>query len=558
MKTDRFSDIIRRKLESIRPEFSEKDWTRMQSSLQTGLPQPATPPSGHPFSGGIWSAKPWLMAAATVSAVVLVGYSFWQHQEINQLRQTMGQLHKQPTHQTAPKQPALAAPGTDTPTVTQAEEKQPQASREELPTTSDTKVAQRGQRDTVYITRYIAVPSKSHVVPPENERSVDRLESPTEQRYVTNNRTPKATAQPNQSDNSTSIPKTDTYGEPSTSPNTTIRKNNTDNSSIPLTEATNQSTRAQRPKGDYAGSRSIKNRIRSTAGSVDKSVYTDETSVVRTPQPQQESTIPIAPAEPQESATSASYEFVTSLPLSTQSTNWNGMLAQQAKRMRPARTTVVSGVEQTKAPESQPVVHVATNFRAGIGGEVSTKVVSAGVFTELLLGKHWAVSAGLSQAVYTSKFTNDYDFDEHMRRNFRKEFARGIEPYRQILNIDTRTTRIQVPITIGYRFPLTSSLTLTPNVGTYLNLSSKENASFYCQGLIPQRGYEELKSDNVRSVELINSLALGAGLEWQKGHWVVQGTPVLTMPIEANEFQPDPSWQKSTTVGLRARVLFQF
>ncbi len=526
----------------------------MQASLQTGVPQPATPTTGQPFSGGIWTAKPWLMAAATVSAVVLVAYSFWQHREINQLRQTIGQLNKQPTHQTAPGRPAQATPETDTPVLTKADEKQPRIVPDELPTTPDASVAHRGQRDTVYVTRYVAVPTKSHTVPPENERSVGRSEAPAEQRYATNNRTPKETAQPNQSDNLTTTPKTDAYGEPSTS--STKTTSNTDNSSVTSTKSVSQPTRAQRSQGEYAGNRAPKNRRGLVTSPVDQPVYTQENSVVKTTQSQPESAVALV--EPKEPATSASFELANSLPLSPQTTNWNGLLAQRAKRMRPARTTVVSGVEPIKAPESQPVVHVATRFRAGIGGEVASKLVSAGVFTEVLLGKHWTVSAGLSQAAYTSRFINDFDFDEHMRRDFRKEFARGIDPRRQIFNIDTRTTRIQVPVTIGYRFPLTSSLTLTPNVGTYLNLTSKENATFYCQGLIPQRDFVELEGNNARPVDLINSLALGAGLEWHQGHWVVQGTPILTVPIQTSAFQPDPNWQKSTTAGLRARVLFQF
>ena len=96
MKTDRFSDIIRRKLESIRPEFTDKDWTRMQASLQQAMPpQPGSPTTGTPFSGGVWSGSPWLLAAASVSTVVLIAFSLWQRSEINTLRETVGQLKQQ-------------------------------------------------------------------------------------------------------------------------------------------------------------------------------------------------------------------------------------------------------------------------------------------------------------------------------------------------------------------------------------------------------------------------------------------------------------------------------
>ncbi len=106
MKTDRFSDIIRRKLESIRPEFTDKDWTRMQASLQQAMPPPpGSPTTGTPFSGGTWSGSSWLLAAATVSTVVLIAFSLWQRSEINTCAKQWGNSNNsrwppnQPRHQ---------------------------------------------------------------------------------------------------------------------------------------------------------------------------------------------------------------------------------------------------------------------------------------------------------------------------------------------------------------------------------------------------------------------------------------------------------------------------
>ncbi|RYF63947.1 MAG: hypothetical protein EOO39_27610 [Cytophagaceae bacterium] len=250
MKTDRFSDIIRRKLESIRPEFSEKDWARMQSSLQTGIPQPGTTPSGNPFSGGLWTAKPWLMAAATVSAVVLVGYGFWQHNEINRLRQTIGQLSKQPTQQMAAQQPTRSTPNADTMASTPSAENQYQTGKEELLTSTDTKTAGRSERDTVYITRYVSAPSRSHLVPPEDDRSIDRSEKPTDQRYATTEQTSDSTAQPNQSDNLPNNPKTNAYGEPSTS--SSIVNKNAGNSLETVTKSVGKRPRERRLSDQYS------------------------------------------------------------------------------------------------------------------------------------------------------------------------------------------------------------------------------------------------------------------------------------------------------------------
>ncbi|GAB3773931.1 hypothetical protein GCM10028818_15970 [Spirosoma horti] len=560
MKTDRFSDIIRRKLESIRPEFSEKDWARMQSSLQTGIPQPGTPPSGNPFSGGLWTAKSWLMAAATVSAVVLVGYGFWQHNEINRLRQTIGQLRKQPTHQTAARQPTLSVPTTDTIASAPSTENQSLPGKEALLTSTGSKPVRRGDRDTVYITRYVSVPSRSHVVPPE-EQLTNRSEKPTDQRYATTEHPSGSTAQPNQSDNLTNNPKTDAYGEPSTP---SIVGKNPDISAETVTNSEGKRPRERRLADPYYANRQTneqgvsRDRHLSPKNPATNLGNIQDNSIVRTsPAPTEPTTI-----HPTEASISANYELIDLPSISTPTINWTSQLAQRAKRMRPARTTVVSGAV-VQAPESQPIKYMAGRFRAGVGGELASKVLSAGVFTEVLLGpkKNWSVGIGLSQATYNGTFLDDLDFDLHMKRDFRREFARNIDPRRQILNIDTRTTRIQIPVNVGYRISLNRNLVLSPTLGTSLNLTNVETGSYYCQMLIPQRGYYEiLKFNTSQSVDLITHVAFGAGLEWQNRHWALQGSPVLTVPLQAEQvpMKPGPNWQTNVTLGLRARVLYQF
>lgn len=560
MKTDRFSDIIRRKLESIRPEFSEKDWTRMQASLQTGIPQPGTPSAGIPFTGSLWTAKPWLMAAATVSAVVLVGYGFWQHTEINHLRQTIGQLSRKAKQQTTANQQPPAVSGIDTVATTPLAESHSQAGREAFPTSVTPQVIYQRERDTVYITRYVSVPARSHAVPPENERSTDPSNRLMDQRYAATERRSEAITQPDQSDNLLNNPKTNAYGEPSTS--SSVTNKNAANSSETGNRYLDRRSKGRRSSGQYAYNQPTKGNYASPdqrtlpTNSAPTTGWSHDKGLINAVPASTESGV----VDPAEAATSANYEPIDLPAIATPTINWAGQLAQRARRMRPARTTVVSGAVEQTAPENQPTERMAGRFRAGLGGDLASKVLSAGVFAEVLLGpkKNWSISVGLSQASYDGKFANDYDFDERMKRNFRKEFA--IDPRREIYNIDTRTTRIQVPVNIGYRVSLNQALALSPSVGTLLNLSSSEHATFFCPAFIPKRGFDEFNSSTPRPVDLITSVVFGAGLEWQSRHWVFQGSPVLTLPLQTSPLpmQPGSNWQTEATVGLRARVLYQF
>lgn len=538
----------------------------MQASLQTGMPQPATSTPGQPFGKSMWTARPWLMAAATVSAVVMVTFGFWQQREINQLRATISQLKKP-----VPSQAAKGQSGTSTPEINTIILKQPAENAVALDSETTSRasgshltIIHQQPRDTVYITRYVTVPSKSQVVPPDENRYADRPEKsfePREERYAAANRGQKSVDQPNQSDNLTNNPNTDAYGESST-PSIASEKFN---STTPKEAKTpNSSLRGRNRAGQYSNNLetglTAAFSVGSTSGKRNKTKGLAKGSIPTQTDYAPESGKSIL-SESDKALASTAIESISSLPLSLGKTNWSRMLTQRAKRMRPARTTVVVGVEPTQAPESQRVNRPGLQFRAGIGGEVASKLTSAGVFTEALLGKHWVVSAGLSRATYSGdKFISDFDFDIRMRRNFRKEFAHGIDPRRDIFNIDTRTSRIVMPVSVGYRVALSKTLSFVPAVGTYLTISSTENATYLCPVPIPQRGFEQLSVSDKRTVPLLNNMILSAGIEWQSRHWVLQGSPVLTIPIEADAqpFQPGQNWQSSALLGLRARLLYQF
>lgn len=553
MKTDRFTDIIRRKLESIRPEFTDKDWARMHSTLKdANVSPPNLPNANGPFSGGIWSGQSWLLAAAAISTVVLVAFSIWQRREINNLRQTIGQLHSQPANPSAltPSNPGVAQQVR--PDVAQSSGVAPSKRTQETITSANRNESQAVRPDTVYVTRYVAAPSRNKPDVDDKKRLSQQVETPLQQRYATENRvsSPATTRQPI---TPTHNQQTELHDASSTPPS--VAKNTTNESTVP--------NKLTKPSGQDKGSIDQNTSGRDTKGSAKSPLNPADN-----PKTIAVSNTPVQTDSPAAvNGISATYELASSLPFSMESRSWGAALAQRANRMQatqPVRSAPAA--EQAKAPASQ-AQRAGLRFRAGIGGEVASRLWSAGVFTEVLIGRHWTVGVGLSQATHLDKFITDDDFNNRTKRDFRKEFGRGIEPWRDILNIDTRQVRFQLPLSIGYRIPLTRTLTFLPAVGTYLNLTNAENVTYYCRPSQrpfmqpqPQRGFDEFSTSKTQPVDLINSLSLGAGIEWQRGHWVVQATPILTIPAQTGvqAMQPDLNSQKNTTLGLRARLLYQF
>ena len=511
----------------------------MQDSLhQANLSQPGANPTGNPFSGGAWVSKPWLLAAASVSTVALIAISVWQRHEITELRQTISHLNQKQIQPLTPNQSAQTGSTATRPDVRHSTNGQPSVNQI-ITTPAETRPDQLPRPDTVYITRHVAAPSTSRPAPPDEQPPSQQSDSPAEQRYATTGRAPVSTTTPNQPKNLNQPLKTETYGATSTPAHVDKTSNNSLVTTNKSTANKTKSAVAQRPKTDVVAPTNSANSPDNTgAGAV----------------PTQANS-----SGQQSSEVLANYELLNSLPLVATSTNWLAQLAQRAKRMRTAQPTPVMDQVAQKAPASQPVQQPAVRFRVGLAGEVEAHMWSAGIYSEIPLGRRWMLGVGLNRATFLGgTFLTDDDFNSRTHRDFRKEFARGMIPPKDILNIDTRMVRFQVPLNLSYRLPLSRAFTLLPAVGTYLNLTNTEKITFYYRDL-PQRSFDQANYTDSNPVNLLDSFTLSTGLEWQGGRWVIQGHPVITVPLQNSLTPtPDPRWQTSTTIGFRARLMYQF
>ncbi|GAB3495131.1 hypothetical protein GCM10027341_12060 [Spirosoma knui] len=536
MKTDRFTDSIRRKLESIRPEFSENDWLRMQATLQQASPSQPSPTGNSPSPvAPSWTAQPWLMAAATISTVALITLSVWQRREITQLRETIAQANQQKSTAPAP----TPANANDRP-IERSEQREPSTDglRPEALNAAPSGGNQLGQtvrsgRDTVYITRYVPMPTQQKATEPT--LPVQR-EAIARQRYATAK--PKPAGVDNEVAYNTPIPNQNLdLNDKLSTPNSLSRRTRNNQSTASNREANRIETGQERPE-----ERVTYNTSQSTPSSDTPGVTATTSSAISSAN---------SPSEVVVSAPTAPVELAASRPLALQSIDWNTVLSNRARRLRPARASVPA----TQPTVSKPVEQLAFKLRLGAGGDVTAHMWSVGGLAEVAVGDHFTLSAGLSRSTYLmGTFLTDEDFNVRTHRDFRRQIARGIDPRSDILNIDTRMIRIQIPISLGYRIPISRSFTLLPSVGTYLNLSNTENVTFYYR-MMPLRGYDTANFKNRWPVDVLNNINLATSLEWHGGHWAAQAGPIATMRLQQPNF---PNSQQENGIGLRARVFYQF
>lgn len=583
MKTDRFADIIRRKLDSIRPDYSERDWDRMQATLkQAGVTPDPTSFAAHPFAAP--AAK--LAVAGAIGTAVFLTTTIWQHYELKHLHHNLQEVTQKANRlqSLSPRTDSLAQTVDRSESVGQEAKKAHSITDQSAD--ADNRKSGSLPRDTVYIDRYVMVPStptrrqSTQTVRPENQASQPTVDK----QFVSPGRPSEATQPVSKPEERVSRQSRVKPTGPST-PETLNRDSNlgkeTGHVAINKSEATPAGTTdvttdklANSPTGvnslsaehsrptkgiatDHNTVVRANDRISSNQKNADATTYVNTSQADRSSSLPSQETTTAFPVELAQSFTN--YEQLSALPIQNNTVQWDQLLAQRARRMRPARTTVVSGQPQSPA-RSKPITPFFAGVRVGAGTDITTQLTTYGAYSEVLLGKRFALGIGINKGSFaTLNFRDEDDYDRANHEDFRQQFARFVDMHQAILNIKSTTTRVQMPIQLSYRIPLSQSFTLAPMVGTNLTIQNMESLSFISLFQLRPSLFELKSFDRTvsRPIDLLNSMTFGANVEWHQRHWAVQAGPVVSIPFRSTDF-PSSYCQDNVSVGVRARLFYQF
>lgn len=567
MKPDNFDDSIRRKLDGIEPVFREKDWAQMQQVMRHhGLLTP-------------WSAAPsWLMpAAGVVSVAALLTTTVWLGHTNQQLRQDVQRLNQTVTQlrQTPP-----AAPRTDTVYVTRL-----------LPTPTNSQNSPSIERNVSVLS---ATPTRDNAVAAQSQtdvlsRQVDRptvaTSAPTEPRpdQTQLNRTSAPERQPDRTRLNAARPN---RTRPDLNPST-----NRANPTVGATDEPNRRNEAvERPNagtvpGDVSESRVARdnglNRNQPATGtdrvtidrvtpdrvSIDRSAGSNgrvetgtssatpgQTGVVTStgnrnptrsdgtgsPDKQTELTAPVT------------VERLANKPMRLDSADFDEAVSRAVRRLRRLYPAKALPVLPDAAPKAIAVVTPNDRFRLGVSAELGLNQWSLGIYGDVLLGRHFLVGLGLERVnISGGQFPNDIKFYNQTHRDFRRDYAGGIDRRYDIIDINRHSLTWQVPVTLGYRIPLSYGIALTPAVGFSTSLTAREIVSF-----MYQRGpadYHEVQLMDQRPVNWYHSWSTSLGVEKRWGALTVQVSPYIVGP-----FTNGPLGLNGISGGLRLRTLYSF
>lgn len=499
MKTDKFEESIRKKLEGIDPPYRESNWLTLRSFLRR---------NGMPSIG--MTTTQWLtpmLSAASVAGLIVL--SVWQYrvnqrleETVQSLKDTVNLLQQAPPVATAPKP------------------------------------------DTVYITR--EVPGPSPVVPrygPDDRRVADRSEEEmpaTDLKNAPNAESlPDRAARPESSDATDRLtaldqPKTGGTDTEPTEPNTAPVNRLPQGSSASERYAGRQKSGGSgttRPLANGTGLAGQTNSAGAASGLTPSGTGAAESDAI-------------------------SWNPVLNRIQAFDSSYYAENYQRRIRRIRPLYApSVTNAVPQAKQPDvEEPAPFL--KFRLGAGAEIAGSQTGFGLAGEVLLGDHLTIGVGLNRLkVSGDNFLTDMDYNKQRRSDFRRDFPGRVppDPRIEVLNITQRGRSWQVPVSIGYRLPLGSALTIVPSAGISFSLGAREEVTFTHRKGIGYYDFFKTTFTQDCQPSLYNSWQVSLGLEKQAGHFAFQALPYISNPILSTR-----NSLNQTTAGVRARVLYQF
>jgi len=477
MKTNRFENTIRRKLESIEPDFQEQDWARMQNYMQAH-----TPPSFLQQYGS------WIGYAAAASVTSVMAYMYVNQlsqndhlvQDVKNLQSQIELIRNQP------------APKADTVYV--------------LQTAPDGQSLQA----TLQPRDYILNPAQRGAEPDFGRQTLANAETADE------------TAVPNAADSSPNVPApahaAEKPGRPlfEKSPETLA-------AALPSNEAVQK---------DPVG-RNEENVLKPEANQFPK-VQSNATGM-RTFGSDFNIAAINAPAEMH---TGISLQRKMHYELASKLSARQVQKALVANNMQIAKVPV-SGkkAEQVAQAESViPKLPLKTPYRFGAGYQIEGNGQGKTVLGEVIIKKKFSIAAGITWLkAKPAEFFTETVFRTKARADFKETHPGQVPLIFQLYNIKIDQNIVQIPLTLAFRNSIKEDWAYYASVGTNFKVSSKETISYDCRG--PRNEFFNQTFTKKGDVSPVTSMNFAVGIEksWHpivvqaEGYWVNYFKPITPL-----------------------------
>ncbi|TDB61361.1 porin family protein [Arundinibacter roseus] len=484
MKTNKFEETLRRKLEGIQPDYTEQDWRKLQAFRQK-----------HASPGFLQTYGQWLGYAAAAATTVVVLALYTQQVKVNKsLEKEMAALKTQVLQQQITPPAASAMPPRDTIYVV--------------------------ERQTIYRDRL-----------PEAED-------------LSRNEVDKKAAEPVATENTGKQLSTDKQSLAGNISTPQRRQEMTAQSGSSAENVTQESIVRAR-ESNFPGNMNEKSLLSEKENDSPALAMQENSSdkiILGDLEFLKPSEFLIQHDRLQKRLTSRIPQKKNNLLLTTTNT-------QQAYADQKATAPQKSAKEQKT---ERIVPDFGLPFRAGLAQQWEGPTNTFSLAYEVLLGKRWGIQSGLAwQRLEPQKFFTEKTFRDDMKKDFRKEHADRLPPNFRIFNINTRTTLLQIPLSVAYRGDLTRNFSYFMTAGTNLNLRANQTLTYDFER--PSQDFGQESKERTMSFPLINNAVVSAGIEKRWSPIVLQVDSFLN-----TKFNTFSYLRQRTSVGLRVKVLYEF
>lgn len=200
-----------------------------------------------------------------------------------------------------------------------------------------------------------------------------------------------------------------------------------------------------------------------------------------------------------------------------------------------------------------PQLNLKVPYRFGAGMEWQKNVQAKTVTGEVILGKRFSISAGLSWLkLKQMQFFNEKGFREANKRDFKQTHPNQVPAAFVVTNIQIEPTMMQIPLTVAFRNELKDNWAYYVAAGANVTVKSNEKISFSC--IVPKPQQEILTQSFERKMDIspINSLNFSLGVEKAWHPIVLQAEGYMY-----SYFKPLTPLNPRSGPGFKVKLLYQ-
>lgn len=486
MKTDKFDEEFRRKVENFHPPFNDKEIDRIQSYVGQHIPLSFWQRFGHVFTYSVG-------ALIIVTLLITTVYKTYENKSLlKQLSVLNTQLE--------------------------------QAKADSIATTILPKEIAIEKIDTVFVTKYIPIPTNN--------------ESEVVESKITKNTIPNTF--PKFANESTKDTKNNIELTDKEHITTYLSENNLDKNVSKVRKA---ETSIRKDGNQNVESKYKRESVNESSISL-KSTNTEKRDFISTEQISTNSIDASLPISTPNSVAKETERFrFNNAHLSHRSYNFdeNKVVFDLSRRdfILPKSSVKINEKKSFKLPT---VTLPNLKYRIGFGVEMADEYGGFNVLTDILLSKRWSITTGIGLSTFFDEedFDDEDEFRRDTKKDFRKEYESRINDNSLINDIHINQALFKIPVYFNYRLPLPKNFTVLLTAGSNLNVYSRQFVSYSDQNSFRDKDHHRFSISD--KTQLFNNLLFSTGIEkrWQK--YSIQLSPYFITQIKPILYQ-DEDWQ---------------